>query len=298
MTLNTLLNEWESLIERAFYDYTGQGRAYARKTVMRFLMYVGKSVRNITPLDVDNFILSELRSKRSVQTQIRMLKKFFSYLDLLGYSNARAILQLLNRRLRTIKPEDPPKRTYMTKDEARRFLNTLNQLCSAHRLKRCYCLAFRLMLIYGLRLDETRSIRPSNVDVNNRHIEIMRKGRKVDYVHIVDDETWSLVVELMSKVNGDDPLIPVSGRAIEIALKRVLAVASLPRNITPHSLRRTAAHLAYATQRDIEKVRIFLGHSKITTTQIYLEQDIKERQETKKEMARAVLSLTGGEVNE
>lgn len=298
MAFGAFFSEWERLIEQAFYDYTGQGRAYARKTVMRFLMHTGKSVGDITPFDVDSFILSELRAKKSVQTQIRMLKKFFSYLDLLGYGNARAIVQLLERRLRTIKPEEPPKRTYMTKEEARKFLDTLNLLCSAHRLKRYYCLAFRLMLIYGLRLDETRSIRPSRVDMANRRIMIVRKGRKVDYIHVVDDATWSLVVELVNNARNDEPLIPVSGRAIEKALKRVLDAAGLPRDITPHSLRRTAAHLAYATQRDIEKVRIFLGHSKITTTQIYLEQDIKEKQQTKKEMARAVLSLTEGVVNE
>ena len=62
---------------------------------------------------------------------------------------------------------------------------------------------------------------------------------------------------------------PLGPREVQLMLKRYLALADLPSDITPHKIRHSyATHLLNAGA-DLRLVQELLGHASLSTTQIY-----------------------------
>jgi site-specific recombinase XerD len=100
--------------------------------------------------------------------------------------------------------------------------------------------------------------------LKDREIELNKKGEKSDY--------------LLLGRNGNK----FSNNAIENIVKKYGKIAGIRfEDISPHVLRHTAATLKYKYGKvDIRGLQVYLGHSKLDTTQIYVDVDEEQMKKT------------------
>jgi integrase/recombinase XerC len=127
----------------------------------------------------------------------------------------------------------------------------------------------------GLRLAELVGLERRNLDLRAGVVRVLGKGRKERlcplggpalraieaYLEACPFESRALFV---SERGG-----PLHGRTVQLALKRYLAAAGLDSRLTPHKLRHTFATHLLDHGADLRSVQELLGHSQLTTTQIY-----------------------------
>jgi len=127
----------------------------------------------------------------------------------------------------------------------------------------------------GLRLSELVTLRRDQVDLKEGFVRVRGKGRKERLCPIGEPAVRAIQAWLDAcPFDGDalflnGPDTQLSGRAVQLALKRYLAAAGLDRHLTPHKLRHTFATHLLDHGADLRSVQELLGHSQLTTTQIY-----------------------------
>src|ERR1700677_1911791 len=127
----------------------------------------------------------------------------------------------------------------------------------------------------GLRLSELVQMRRRDVDLSQGTVRVLGKGRKErmcplgapavraleEYLDLCAHEGEAVFVSALCKQR--------SGRTVQLALKRYLTAAGLDAKLTPHKLRHTFATHLLDHGADLRSVQELLGHSQLTTTQIY-----------------------------
>jgi integrase/recombinase XerC len=127
----------------------------------------------------------------------------------------------------------------------------------------------------GLRLSELVQLKRTNVDLHQGSVRVLGKGRKERLCPIGENAVRALQDYLDACPHDSDVLFvsahgrPLNGRTVQLALKRYLAAAGLDARLTPHKLRHTFATHLLDRGADLRSVQELLGHSQLTTTQIY-----------------------------
>jgi integrase/recombinase XerC len=127
----------------------------------------------------------------------------------------------------------------------------------------------------GLRLAELVQVRRSNLDLHQGTVRVVGKGRKERLCPLGDPAIRALEAYLDACPFDGEALFvsaqgrQLNGRTVQLALKRYLAAAGLDAKLTPHKLRHTFATHLLDHGADLRSVQELLGHSQLTTTQIY-----------------------------
>jgi len=139
-------------------------------------------------------------------------------------------------------------------------------------------LALEILYGGGLRVSELVGLNYGAVDFAQGAVRVLGKGKKERICPL--GRTAMALVERFSrteaKANGpSDPVLVteqqrrLSAVQVQQLVKKYLALANLPMDITPHKLRHSyATHLLNAGA-DLRSVQELLGHASLTTTQIY-----------------------------
>ena len=146
----------------------------------------------------------------------------------------------------------------------------------------------------GLRVSELAKLNIEDVNLNKDEFSIRGKGKKVRIVFLSDEaKTWIkkyldkrqdlnpflfINVDRASK-NQDGGLTP---RSIERIVAKYAKNAGIMKQVTPHTLRHSYATDLLINGADIRSVQAMLGHSSITTTQVYTHITDKQLREVHK----------------
>ncbi|MGM3159462.1 tyrosine-type recombinase/integrase [Dickeya undicola] len=154
-----------------------------------------------------------------------------------------------------------------------------NIIDDAYSLQRTTSLAIKLMIATGVRVGELTRIRLSCISNDGYRIRIKGKGNRERNVYIGNPALRAELQDIklrLSRLANDETYLLLNryGRRLtEQALRRRLRLLAetcrLDTRITPHRFRHSAATFLIEEGVDIRFVQRLLGHSSISTTEIY-----------------------------
>lgn len=137
----------------------------------------------------------------------------------------------------------------------------------------------------GLRVSELASLNRDQINFNRREFGIVGKGGKERVVFLSDsacewldkylglrhDTFKPLFIRFQGKVDPSDNGggMRLTSRSIERVVEKYVKALGFPVKATPHTLRHSFATDLLINGADIRSVQEMLGHSNISTTQIY-----------------------------
>jgi integrase/recombinase XerC len=127
----------------------------------------------------------------------------------------------------------------------------------------------------GLRISELTGLDVADVDFTTETLRVTGKGSKERMVPIGGPALSSLQRYRQQAVVTSGPLFlskrrtRITQQAIDLLLKKYLKHSSIPFVISPHKLRHTFATHLLDAGADLRSVQELLGHSSLSTTQIY-----------------------------
>ncbi len=140
-----------------------------------------------------------------------------------------------------------------------------------------------LLFSTGLRVSELCSLNRDHInEAKSGEISIRGKGGKIRVVFISDTAQKALKEYLSKRADVDEALFPLTPRSIERIVKYYAIKAGISKKVTPHILRHCFATDLLSNGADLRSVQSLLGHSSITTTQIYTHVTDKQLREIHK----------------
>jgi len=179
-------------------------------------------------------------------------------------------------------------------------INTKNLEKNEKKASSTLLIAFRdkaileLLFSAGLRVSELSKLKIENINLKKEEFTILGKGGKSRVVFLSEQSKYwlkkylearkdmnpfffishdkksnsSKIIKIKGKnINTDDQ--PITPRSIQRMVQKYARAAGITKPVTPHTLRHSYATDLLQNGADIRSVQTMLGHSSITTTQIY-----------------------------
>jgi len=143
----------------------------------------------------------------------------------------------------------------------------------------------RMLFSTGMRVSELCSMDRSKIDLKRGELSVLGKGRKIRLVFLSEDAKDQIAQYISKRTDVDEALfirIPKSKkfskdsdlrltpRSVQrIVQKYAIKAGIIGKHVSPHTLRHSYATDLLRNGADIRSVQAMLGHSSVTTTQIY-----------------------------
>jgi len=244
-------------------------------TLCRELAKAGKTVDAATKSDLLDFIAQRVESgakPRSTARQLSSFRRFFRYIVREGLRSNDPTVDIEMPRIGRTLPKT------LSEDEVDALLNAPNTDEPLGHRDRAM---LELLYATGLRVTELINLRQSQINFNQGVLRIVGKGDRERLIPIGDEsQRW-----LKDFMNGPrmeillerqtDYLFPtrrgnrMTRQAFWHIIKRYADKAGVRKKMSPHSLRHAFATHLLNHGADLRVVQMLLGHSDLSTTQIY-----------------------------
>ena len=231
---------------------------------------------------VDDFItnLHKQYKPKTVRRKIASLKAFFHHMEYRELLNENPFAKLdIRFREAKLLPKTIPFHSIQT------FLSTLyaqKELAESEYQLRC-CIrdiaVIELLFATGMRISELCSLKPSDMDFESNNILIYGKGAKERIIQLGNQEVISALVLYQETFKTDIEVCGyffvnrlqhrLSDQSVRFMINRYAQLAGIDQHITPHMFRHSFATLLLEQDVDIRYIQRMLGHSSISTTEIY-----------------------------
>ena len=134
---------------------------------------------------------------------------------------------------------------------------------------------FELLFSTGLRVSELCNLDWESINLESGEFSIRGKGGKVRVVFLSSEAKKALKIYLDKRKDMAEPLFVsqqetrLTSRSVERIIKRYAITVGIMKPVTPHTLRHSFATDLLRNGADLRAVQLLLGHSNISTTQVY-----------------------------
>jgi integrase/recombinase XerC len=287
------------VLERRMSPYTGRNYTQA---IDAFIVYLGHSgMKNVTPDKVDlvtarGFVVESQRevSKRTLRLRISAMRSFFNWLVTRGDCTKNVFKEVSIPKARIPLPR------YLTQDQMATLLEAPALLRANDEDAEDFdelrdSVMLEILYGAGLRVSELCNLRWGDIDTREGTARVLGKGSKERIVPIGMEAVRQLLdyrdcLGFVPKF--DDPVLLASEkkkrvtaypRWVQRRLKACLAIAGLPADLTPHKLRHSYATHMLDEGADLRVVQSLLGHSSLSTTQVYTHISVARMKEVYKQ---------------
>ncbi len=149
-----------------------------------------------------------------------------------------------------------------------------------------------VLISTGIRIAEASAISIRDIAISERVILIHGKGRKQRLIYISCPQTWNNIMKWIKIRNNCNPKTdklfinrygePISIHGIEYVFNTIKNSCAINPKATPHYLRHTFATNLLANGADLRSVQEILGHSSVSTTEIYTEVTVERKKQVLK----------------
>ncbi len=245
------------------------------RDLYKFFTLVNKGYDKIEERDVSEYIIKLIAdgiSHRSVARNLSALKSFFRYLQYTGRIRTNPLSFISQPKLWKNLPE------YLTVEEVEKLLE-LPDVSKRGGLRNKSII--ELMYSTGIRVSELVNLKVDKVNLDMGFITVIGKGNKERIVPFGDEaKRWLLkyLKEGREKfLKGRvSPYLYLNARGDKLTrqyiwkmLKKYGRMVGIEDKIKPHILRHSFATHLLEKGANLRLVQILLGHSQISTTEIY-----------------------------
>lgn len=273
----------EKTIE-SFLKYLTQERRYSKKTVeayqedlktyYHFLDEKKISYQKITNDEIRRFLKylnSKKYSKNTISRLLSTLRHYYNYLitQKIAFKNPFKVIRNPKK--------DKRMPNFLQYDELEKIINSI-ELTDEFNIRNR--LIIELLYATGLRVSELSNLKIADFNFKTKEIRVIGKGSKERIVFFGEYANEVLLLYLkearpkLSKQSNEYLLLNKNGtklstRGIELVIEKVIKELSIKHHISPHTLRHTFATDLLNNGADLKSVQELLGHSSLSTTQIY-----------------------------
>lgn len=251
----------------------------------RFVEFTGDiEVAKITNETVRKYRLWLNRYKNSSDGELATITQSYHLIALRGflhYISNRDITSLAPDKI--ILPKTNRKQvTFLYQDEVRRLIEQIDTATEQGLRDRAI---IELLFSSGLRVSELTGLNRDHVNTKRREFMVRGKGQKdrpvfisqlaadhiTNYLETRQDSLGPLFISYSRNVSPDTSgdYRRLTPRSIQRILSKYARLAGITKHVSPHTMRHSYATDLLMNGADLRSVQSMLGHSNISTTQVY-----------------------------
>lgn len=223
-----------------------------------FLEYIKKQPNEVTEQDIKNYfanLTDKNLTNKTVALKLSALRFFYD--------------EILNKKIVNLKPPKISKKIpeVLNKEEIKKLIESSPTQKSK--------LIIKLLYSTGLRVSELVNLKLKDINLKTKEAWVRKgKGSKDRFFQIPEKLIDDLKKHILTLKENEVYLFPgknktLTTRNIQKILLKAAEKAEINKRVTPHKLRHSFATHLLESGVDIRYIQSLLGHSDLSTTQIY-----------------------------
>lgn len=259
------------LFEKKYSENTV--KSYNRDLIKFKEYFKNKNASNITKKDIQKYIdhLNKNLEPRSISRNISTLKSFYKYLKINKIVDQNPMDTINNPKTKKTLPK------VLSEEEVNKLLDIDLNNDFDYRNKAM----LELMYSSGLRVSELINLKVNDIDLNNESVRIYGKGSKERIIPLNEYTVEALNQYITNHrrelfKHGENNYLflnnhgnPMTRQGFFKILKKIAQEKNIKTEFSPHTLRHSFATHLLKYGADLRSIQELLGHSDISSTQIY-----------------------------